>query len=88
MANVPIQPDSTTIWERVWSSPLGREISIALTVKLLALGIVWWAFFSDPIDHDLDHRDIERVMIAPSSAAAGSSVPASISLPARDTGLQ
>jgi type II secretory pathway component PulM len=29
-------------------SPLAREITLALVLKLLLLGLIWWAFFSEP----------------------------------------
>ena len=29
-------------------SPLAREIALVLVVKLLLLGLIWWAFFSAP----------------------------------------
>jgi hypothetical protein len=30
-------------------SPLGRDISIVLAIKLAALALLWWAFFSHPV---------------------------------------
>lgn len=69
MAKAGIHPDSATIWERVWSSPLGREITIALAVKFVVLVVVWWMFFSDPIDEGLDHIAVERVLINLPAAA-------------------
>jgi hypothetical protein len=39
---------------RLWSrrvrlSPLGRDITMVLALKLAALAILWWAFFSHPV---------------------------------------
>ncbi len=38
---------------RVRLSPLGRDISIVLAVKLAALALLWWAFFSHPVAPDM-----------------------------------
>jgi uncharacterized membrane protein len=37
-------------WRARWVrlSPLGRDITVVLVVKLAALGLLWWAFFSHP----------------------------------------
>jgi len=29
-------------------SPLAREITLVLILKLALLGLIWWAFFSEP----------------------------------------
>jgi len=70
MASAHIHPDSTTVWERIWSSPLRREITIALVAKVVALSAVWAVFFSEPLDRDLDHRAVEQALLAPGSPAA------------------
>jgi len=69
MANTQVPPDRTTVWERIWSSPLRREITIALVVKVVALSAVWAVFFSQPIDRDLDHRAVEQALLSPASPA-------------------
>jgi hypothetical protein len=35
-------------WRLRWT-PLGRDIAVILVVKLAALALLWWAFFSDPL---------------------------------------
>jgi hypothetical protein len=70
MASERRQPDNPAWWEQVRSNPLGREISIALVGKLVLLALVWWIFFSEPIDRDLDHHAVEQVLLAPASPKA------------------
>ena len=35
-------------WTRL--GPLGRDITLALLVKVILLSLLWWAFFSDPAE--------------------------------------
>jgi len=41
-------------------SLLAREITLALVLKLLLLGLIWWAFFSEPAARHLQ-LDPDRV---------------------------
>jgi len=42
------EPVTRPPWRKRWS-PLAREITIVLIVKLAALTFLWWAFFSHPV---------------------------------------
>jgi hypothetical protein len=43
----PTRPPARARWGRL--SPLGRDISVVLAIKLAALALLWWAFFSHPV---------------------------------------
>jgi hypothetical protein len=45
----PTRPRRRPRWLRL--SPLGRDLSVVLAVKLAALALLWWAFFSHPMPH-------------------------------------
>jgi hypothetical protein len=42
---------------------LGREITVALLVKLMLLFAIWLAFFSHPLDRNLGARDMDRLLL-------------------------
>jgi type II secretory pathway component PulM len=50
------------LWKKIWSDRLGREVSLVLLAKLVLLMLVWWAFFSDPIDQNLDHKAVAEAL--------------------------
>jgi hypothetical protein len=58
------------MWEKIRSNRLTRDISAAMVVKLVLLVLLWWAFFSDPIDVRIGGNDVARMMFSPPSAAA------------------
>ncbi|WP_455205342.1 cytochrome oxidase putative small subunit CydP [Kaarinaea lacus] len=43
-------------------SPLRKEIIITLTIKFIFIFVLWYVFFSDPIDDTLSKGDIEKVV--------------------------
>jgi len=50
-------------------SPYAREISLILIVKALLLGLIWWAFFSEPVARHMrvEPAQIDQVILnAPS----------------------
>jgi len=49
------------------SSPLGRDIAVILVLKLAALGLLWWAFFSHPTATHMrvEPSRIEARLLAP-----------------------
>jgi hypothetical protein len=54
-------------WRRL--SPLSRDLTALLVVKLAALGLLWWAFFSHPL---AQHRGVDPPRVAAHLAAAPS----------------
>lgn len=48
-----------------WSSPLVRELGIMLALKSLALFLIWWFFFSDPIDETLTDAQVSEAVLGP-----------------------
>ena len=53
------------LWKKIWSDRLGRDVSLVLLVKLVLLVLVWWVFFSDPIDQNLDHQAVADALTTP-----------------------
>jgi len=50
-------------------SLLAREIALALVLKLLLLGLIWWAFFSAPTARHmwLDPDRVQQQLLQPGS---------------------
>jgi len=49
---------------------LAREIAVVLAVKVLALGLIWYAFFSTPTARQLDAGGVAHALLqAPSQDA-------------------
>ena len=48
----------------IWNNPLGREIMLILMVKIIAIGVIWWAFFR-PVGETapLDAKQVSAVII-------------------------
>ena len=48
-------------------TPLGRDISVVLLVKLAALAVLWWLFFSAPLAPRLaaDPPSVEAHIVPP-----------------------
>lgn len=55
----PSAPQGTTPHPGI----LGREITVALLVKLMLLFVIWLAFFSRPLDRNLGARDMDRLLL-------------------------
>lgn len=45
-----------------WSSPLVRELGLALLAKSIALFLIWLAFFSEPIDKSLTDAAVKKAV--------------------------
>lgn len=43
---------------------LKRDILITLTLKFIAMGIIWALCFSHPIEHELDTRAVSQHLLA------------------------
>lgn len=43
----PPRPRWGARWVRL--GPLGRDLTVVLAVKIVALALLWWAFFSHPV---------------------------------------
>ncbi len=50
---------------------LGREITIALLLKLVAIGIIWWLFFSEPVDHALTDHAVAGALLGAGPVTMG-----------------
>jgi hypothetical protein len=46
-------------WTRL--SPLGRDITLVLLVKVILLALLWWAFFREPA---VPHSATDRQLVA------------------------
>jgi len=57
-----------------------REIAVAVTLKLVALGVIYALFFSPSQRPTIDAERVRETVIGPASAGTGSA-PSSISLP-------
>ncbi|MEJ2106338.1 MAG: hypothetical protein P8X48_03270 [Acidiferrobacteraceae bacterium] len=55
----PTEPQGTTPQPRI----LGREITVALLLKLILLFAIWLAFFSHPLDRKLGASDMDRLLL-------------------------
>ncbi|PWV60122.1 cytochrome oxidase putative small subunit CydP [Plasticicumulans acidivorans] len=58
-----------------WPLPrrgLGRELTLMLLLKFAAIGLLWFAFFSQPIDEHLDADAVGAALFerGPQSAAS------------------
>lgn len=53
---------------------VGRDIGFALTVKLIALTLLWALFFSHPRDESLSKPELVTHYLIPSSELAHASV--------------
>ncbi len=47
-----------------WSS-LAREVTIVLVVKMIALSLIWLAFFSSPAGRHLDAEGVAQSLLPP-----------------------
>jgi len=71
-------PSTATGWEAArarWNgfSPLAREVTVVIVVKACVLGLLWWAFFRDPVapHMTLDPKTVEeRVLLPPTPSEA------------------
>jgi len=63
MATAQIRTDRTTIWERIWSSPLRREVTVALAVKVFLLLVIWGLFFGASVQVRPDHHALEQFLL-------------------------
>lgn len=54
----------------LFSIPLLREISFALLIKLIAIAVIAWAFFSDPLDLNNPSTSVEQHFGLPVPAAS------------------
>ncbi len=48
---------------RLRLSPLGRDITLMLIIKAIALYLIWLAWFSGPQDKNLDAAQVEKTLI-------------------------
>ncbi|HXZ95722.1 MAG TPA: hypothetical protein VEG37_01545 [Burkholderiales bacterium] len=44
-------------------SPLGRDITLMLVIKAIALYLIWLAWFSNPQDKTLDATSVRNTLI-------------------------
>jgi len=44
-------------------SPLGRDITLMLIIKAIALYLIWLAWFSGPQDKNLDANQVGKTLI-------------------------
>ena len=66
----PPDPRSASVpWRAQWRrlSPLARDIVVVLVVKVLVLGLLWFAFFRAPVARQMamEPRQVERQIVAP-----------------------
>ena len=57
-------------WRARWDSlsPLARDVTVVLLVKAVVLGLLWWAFFRNPVAPHmaLDPQQVEqRMLVSP-----------------------
>lgn len=48
---------------RLRLSPLGRDITLMLIIKAIALYLIWLAWFSGPQDKNLDATQVGKTLI-------------------------
>jgi len=58
------------MWGKIRLNRLTREISTAMVIKVVLLVLLWWAFFSDPIDVRIGGGDVARMMFSPHPSSA------------------
>ena len=49
---------------KVRQTPLGKEIAIALAIKTALLFVLWYAFFSQPLDKNLTPDQVGTAVLA------------------------
>jgi hypothetical protein len=47
--------------------PLGRDLSVVLAVKLAALALLWWCFFSHPVAPQLSAGSLGAHLLSSTS---------------------
>ena len=53
-------------------TPLWKEITLMLVIKAVALYLIWFAFFSAPVDKQLDAAGIASSLLKPDSQSTSS----------------
>jgi hypothetical protein len=64
---------------------LGREITIALLIKLALLFAIWLAFFSHPLDRKLGPGDIDRLLLGSANHSSLTDSPLSSPVPGKES---
>ena len=62
---IEINPEMSERRAKPRLSPLGRDITLMLIIKAIALYLIWLAWFSGPQDKKPDAVDIGNTLISP-----------------------
>ena len=54
---------------------LAREITLTLILKFALIYVIWWWFFSNPIDEHLDDTQVQSVIFGELPAALPTATP-------------
>jgi len=50
----------------MWNQTIVREIAVVLVIKLVALYVIWLAFFNHPHERELTHQEIGQFLLGDS----------------------
>jgi len=47
----------------MWNQTIVRELAVVLVIKLVALYVIWLAFFHQPDERELTHQEIGQFLL-------------------------
>ena len=47
----------------MWNQPIVRELALILVIKLIALYVIWLAFFHQPGERELTHHEVGQRLL-------------------------
>lgn len=50
----------------MWNQTIVRELAVVLVIKLVALYVIWLAFFNHPDERELTHQEIGQFLLGES----------------------
>lgn len=62
----------------MWKQAIVRELAVVLVIKLAAIYVIWSAFFSQPDQRELTHREVGQLLLGESRSATPPSSTTSI----------